>query len=118
MDRQAFVKGYTKILTNAWSDDTFKRELQDDPHSVLAEYGLSVPASATVDIVTTVAGEGSLDDQVQIWEQGESTGTDTLYVPDVPQVESGELSEAELDTVSGAGDVTVCCCCTPCCTST
>jgi hypothetical protein len=117
MERSTFVKGYTKILTNAWSDDAFKQRLLDSPTSVLSEYGLGVPASATVNVVTSTSGEGSLDDQVAIWEKGESTGTYTLYVPDVPQVEEGELSEAELDTVSGAGD-TYCCCCSPCCTCT
>lgn len=118
MDRSSFVKGYTKILTNAWSDEGFKQQLQNDPKPILAEYGLDVPADANVDIVTAVEGDGTLDDQVEIWEKGEGTGTYTLYVPNVPQVETGELSEAELDTVSGAGDVSVCCCCTPCCTST
>jgi hypothetical protein len=117
VDRSTFVKGYTKILTNAWSDDTFKQRLQSDPKSVLGEYGLDVPASATVDIVMGTQGEGSLDDQVSIWEQGENTGSYTLYVPEVPQVEEGELSEAELDSVSGAGDE-YCCCCCPCCTCT
>jgi hypothetical protein len=117
MDRSTFVKGYTKILTNAWSDEGFKERLNEDPKSVLSEYGLSVPATATVEIVSSTAGEGSLDDQVEIWEKGESTGTFKLYVPEVPQVEEGELSEAELDAVSGAGD-TYCCCCSPCCTCT
>ena len=117
MDRSTFVKSYTKILTNAWSDDTFKARLNEDPKSVLDEYGLSVPATATVNIVSSTAGEGSLDDQVNICQEGESSGTYTLYVPEVPQVEAGELSEAELDTVSGAGD-SYCCCCSPCCTCT
>src|SRR3954464_9530728 len=117
MDRSTFVKSYPQILTNAWSDDTFKQRLQSDPKSVLSEYGLEVPASATVDIVTSTQGEGDLDDQVQIWEQGENTGSYTLYVPEVPQVEEGELSEAELDSVSGAGE-TYCCCCSPSCTCT
>lgn len=118
MDRSSFVKSYTKILTNAWSDDTFKQRLNSDPKSVLGEYGLDVPASASVSIVSTTAGEGNLDDQVKIWEEGESSGSYTLYVPDVPQVEPGELSEAELDSVSGAGDTDYCCCCSPCCTCT
>jgi hypothetical protein len=117
MDRSTFVKGYTKILTNAWSDEGFKERLNGDPKSVLGEFGLSVPATATVEIVSNKAGEGSLDDQVEIWEKGESSGTYTLYVPEVPQVEEGELSESELDAVSGAGDE-YCCCCSPCCTCT
>ena len=97
MDRSTFVKSYTKILTNAWSDDTFKQRLQSDPKSVLGEYGLDIPPSATVDIVTSTQGEGSLDDQVSIWEQGENTGNYTLYVPDVPQVEEGELGGTQLE---------------------
>lgn len=117
-ERQEFVKGYTKILTNAWSDDSFADQLNANPKQVLSEYGLEVPAGASVEIVSSTAGDGNLDEQVEIWEKGEESGTYKLYVPEVPQVESGELSEAELDAVSGAGDVTVCCCCSPCCTCT
>jgi hypothetical protein len=117
-ERSEFVKGYTKVLTNAWSDEGFKSQLKSNPKGVLAEYGLDVPADANVEIVPAQSGEGSLDDQVEIWEKGAETGTYRLYVPEVPQVEAGELSEAELDAVSGAGDVTVCCCCSPCCTCT
>ena len=118
VDKSSFVKSYTKILTNAWSDESFAQQLKSDPKSVLAEYGLDVPADATVDVVSSQGTDGSVDDQVRIWEEGESSGHYTLYVPSVPQVEAGEMSEAELEGVAGAGDVTVCCCCCPCCTST
>jgi len=118
MDKSSFVKGYTKILTNAWSDESFAQQLKSNPKPILAEYGLGVPDSASVDVVTSQGTEGSVDDQVRIWEEGESSGHYTLYVPAVPQVESGEMSEAELEGVAGAGDVSVCCCCCPCCTST
>ncbi len=117
MDRSTFVKSYTKILTNAWSDEGFAAQLSENPTAVLAEYGLDVPAGSSVEIVSSTAGEGNLEDQVAIWEEGETTGNYKLYVPEVPQVEAGELSEADLDAVSGAGD-TYCCCCSPCCTCT
>ena len=118
MDRSTFVKGYTKILTNAWSDESFAEQLRQNPKPVLAEYGLAVPGDATVDVVSSQSSEGSVDDQVRIWEEGASSGHYTLYVPTVPQVEAGELSDAELESVAGAGDVSICCCCCPCCTST
>jgi hypothetical protein len=118
VDRSSFVKGYTKILTNAWSDENFAQELKADPKPILAEYGLDVPADATVDVVSSQGTEGSVDDQVKIWDEGASSGHYTLYVPSVPQVEAGELSEAELEGVAGAGNVDACCCCCPCCTST
>jgi hypothetical protein len=118
MDKSTFVKGYTKILTNAWSDDSFAQQLKSNPKPILAEYGLAVPDSASVDVVSSEGTDGSVDDQVRIWEEGESSGHYTLYVPSVPQVEAGEMSDADLEGVAGAGDVTVCCCCCPCCTST
>jgi hypothetical protein len=118
MEKSTFVKGYTKILTNAWSDDSFAQQLKSNPKPILAEYGLAVPDSASVDVLPSQGTEGSVDDQIKIWEQGESSGHYTLYVPDVPQIEAGEMSEADLEGVAGAGDVSACCCCCPCCTST
>jgi hypothetical protein len=116
MDRQEFVKSYTKILTSAWSDEDFSRRLNEDPAAVLNENGLEVPAGATVEIVSSTGGEGDLDDQVKIWEEGLASGSLKLYVPEMPQVEPGELSDAELEGVAGGTDY--CCCCSPCCTCT
>jgi hypothetical protein len=117
MQREEFVANYAKLLTNAWSDESFANRLTSDPNAVLAESGLPVSSTATVDIVRQTSGEGDLDEQVRLWEQGESSGHYTLYVPATPQIEEGELSEAELEGVAGAGDtsVTICCCCSPCC---
>ena len=114
-ERSQFVGGYTKLLTNAWSDEAFMQRVKSDPKAVLDEVGLSVPAGATVDIRNT-QGEGSLDEQVRLWEEGQKSGKITLYVPDVPQIDTSELSESELEGVAGGG--TYCCCCSPCCTCT
>ena len=46
--------------------------------------------------MSATAGEGSLDDQVAIWNEGASSGTYKLYAPEVPQIETQELSEASL----------------------
>jgi hypothetical protein len=117
MQREEFVSNYAKLLTHAWSDESFADQLQANPQQVLSENGLSVPADANVQIIRDTQGEGDLDEQVRLWEQGESSGQYKLYVPRTPQVEEGELSEAELEGVAGAGDtsVTICCCCSPCC---
>lgn len=116
MDRQEFVKSYTTILTSAWSDEAFARRLNEDPKAVLTENGFDVPSDATVEIVSSTAGEGDLEDQIRIWQEGLESGSLKLYVPEMPQVEAGELSESELEAV--AGGTTYCCCCSPCCTCT
>jgi hypothetical protein len=115
-ERSQFVGGYTKLLTNAWSDEAFKKRLLADPVRVLEEVGLSVPAGTTVDIEDS-KGEGNLDDQVKLWEEGSKAGKITLYVPDAPAVDTSELSESELEGVAGGAD-SYCCCCSPCCTCT
>lgn len=115
-ERASFVGGYTKILANAWSDDAYRQRLMDGPKAALAENGLDVPEDATVTVVNSVAGDASLDEQVELWEAGEESGNYRLYVPTEPQVDTSELSEDELAAVAG-GD-TYCCCCSPCCTCT
>ena len=117
MQREEFVTNYAKLLTHAWTDESFANRLTSDPKAVLSEAGLPVSSTATIDIVRGTTGEGDLDEQVKLWEAGESSGHYTLYVPQTPQIDEGELSEAELEGVAGAGDVSVslCCCCCPCC---
>jgi hypothetical protein len=51
-----------------------------------------------------------------MWENGKACGHYLLSVPSTPQIETRELSEADLEAVSG-GD-TYCCCCSPCCSCT
>ena len=113
--RTAFVRGYTKVLTNAWSDEAFMKRLTSKPTETLAEYGLDA-GKASVEVVTAMAGAASLDDQISLWESGLASGQVKLYVPTIPQIDTKELSDDQLESVSG-GD-TYCCCCCPCCTCT
>lgn len=112
-ERANFVSAYTKILTTAWSNEAFAARLTAEPAAALAEHGLAVPAGATVSIVREIGGEPDLEAQVRMWEAGTSTGRYELRVPGTPQIDTRELSEADLEAVSG-GD-TYCCCCSPCC---
>jgi hypothetical protein len=115
-ERSAFVSAYTKVLTAAWSSDDYVAQLERNPRSALAEQGLELPADATVRIVREVGGDPDLEAQVSLWGAGKSTGVYELRVPSSPQIEDRELSEADLEAVSG-GD-SYCCCCSPCCTCT
>lgn len=115
-ERAAFVSAYTKILTAAWSNEAFAARLTAEPAAALAEHGLPVPAGSTVSIVREIGGEPDLEAQVRLWESGTSTGRYELRVPNTPQIDTRELSEADLEAV--AGGTTYCCCCSPCCSCT
>jgi hypothetical protein len=116
-ERATFVSSYTKILTRAWSDSAFASRLEQAPAETIAEYGLVVPPRGQVVILRSVGGSPDLEAQIQLWEEGAQSGEYRLHVPQAPVVETKELSEADLASVSG-GDVTACCCCCPCCTCT
>jgi hypothetical protein len=115
-EHDKFVQGYTQVLTNTWSDESYENRLLDNPREVLAESGLTVPSNAIIQIIRNIAGEGTLEDQVKLWEAGPTTGTYELYVPHTTQTAQVDLSETDLEAVAGGGDA--CCCCCPCCTCT
>ena len=58
-------------------------------------------------------GEGSLDGQVSLWEDGQITGRFELHVPQTPQIDTSELTESDLDTIAAGLEVSCCSC--PCC---
>jgi hypothetical protein len=115
-ERAAFVSAYTKILTAAWSNEAYATRLTAQPLAALAEHGLTVPAGSAVNIIREVGGEPDLEAQVRMWETGSTTGKYDLLVPSTPQIETRELSEADLEAVSGGDNY--CCCCSPCCSCT
>ena len=109
----AFISGYTEVLTHAWSSDEFVDRLMAQPQAVLAEHGLATVVGAQVTILRTRDGAPDLQAQVALWEQGHATGDYALYVPTTPQLSTAELTDVDLEAVSGGGDG--CCCCNPCC---
>ena len=121
MDSQArndFVNNYSRLLTTMWSDESFAELLAASPVEVLSDCGLQVADGARVELVRDGSGEPDLEAQIAAWESGAETGVYTLFVPASPVIETQELSEAELEAVSGGGNsggTNVYCCCTPCC---
>lgn len=135
-DRTDFISGYTKLVLATWSDESLGDRLVSDPKSVLAQFGLNVPATASVTVVRQIPpdhGEPDVDFQVRLWEKGLESGEFEMHVPETPQIDMEELSESELEgitggraasigvgtaastsgTVSASGDW--CTSCTPCC---
>jgi hypothetical protein len=117
VDRQEFVRAYTQVLTKAWTDPSYRAQVNSDPKQALEEVGLDT-GGATVQVVDTTQGAGDLDEQVRLFEQGVESGQVKLYVPDSPPADAEELKGVRLDAEAASDDVTVCCCCCPCCTCT
>jgi hypothetical protein len=134
-DRTDFISGYTKLVLATWSDEAIGDRLVSDPKSVLAQFGLTVPASATVTVVRHIPpdhGDPDVDFQVNLWEKGLESGNFEMHVPETPQIDMEELSDSELEGITGgrantvgaagvSGAVTTtasgdwCTSCTPCC---
>lgn len=116
MEKEAFMKAYAGVLRKVWNsdDESFKNRLLAAPDVVLKEEGLD-PHGAKVNVITQITADGTLDDQVQLWNEGLKSGKIDLYVPlkQPEDIEDQDLTDAELESVAGGGDC--CCTCSPCC---
>lgn len=115
----SFVKNYALLLKAVWiGEPDLKERLLAEPEKVVKEYGLD-PGQAKVTIITQIQDEGTVEDQMRLWEEGKQKGSIELYVPlSIPEdaFEDMELSDEELEMVAGGGcTCTGCCTCTPCC---
>ena len=102
-ERSKFIEGYSKVLTQAWTDKNYMKSLQATPAATLNAAGVKVPANVKVNVITKIAGQGTLEDQIRIWEEGLKKGTADLYVPAEPQLGDGELSDTQLEAIAGPG---------------
>lgn len=119
VERQNFIRAYTRILVSSWSDNSYMERLMGSPREILSQEGLEVPDSIQVRVHRTTApapsqdsSDAALDTQVNLWMNAEEIGELVLYVPDAPIINTEDLDLADLSGVSGGGAV-VCCCC-PC----
>lgn len=118
-DRAEFVNSYTRALITAWSSEEYASKLAQNPREALAEAGIELPADSTVDVVRAIPDgprEGSVDIQVELYERGLETGHFEIRIPEVPQIDTSELTESELEGVAAGMDIYCCCC--PCCCCT
>ncbi len=71
-----------QVIARAWSDPDFKAQLLTDPRTVLASYGVDLPAGLNLKIVENTA--------------------DTMHIvlPATPS-QAGDLSDADLHNLAG-----------------
>lgn len=117
-ERTRFINSYTRTLISAWSSEEYAVRLAGDPHAALAETGIALPDNSVVDIIRVVPDgtrEGSVDLQVELYELGLRSGRFEFRVPQVPPLDTVELTDGDLEAVH-AGVVNCSCC--PCCCCT
>ena len=73
---------YGKIVAKAWRDPAFKAKLLADPHAVLTNAGVPLPAGVTVKVVENSA---------------------SLFHLVLPPRPTDQISDEALDKVAGAG---------------
>lgn len=115
-ERESFVQAWGAILMKSWQDADFRERLHDDPAAVFAEEGLEVQPGAQIklELAPADATGGDLDHQISLYEQGLETGSYTFYVLEPSEVETREISDRELEAISGAAMCSSCPACSCC----
>jgi hypothetical protein len=101
-----FLEKYSTLLVTAWRDEAAMNTILADPKRAATEVGLPVEAGAAVQIDRTQP-ESPYTKAETIRDWTATPGVHILHVPDQPMVDASELTEAELDAVSGACSVIV-----------
>ena len=78
--QEEFSKKYAEVIAKAWSDESFKKKLLENPNETLKEFGVPMPEGITF----------------HIHENG--SGTCHLILPKKPE---GEFSEDDIKRMMG-----------------
>ncbi|WP_436528707.1 hypothetical protein [Actinoplanes sp. HUAS TT8] len=115
-ERAVLIAAYSRLVADVWADPATEIRLGTDPRGLLLDYGLDVPDGVAVTVVRDGLASPDLEIQVAAWRDCLETGTFTLFVPPIGEVEEAALDEDELDSVVAGLDTTCACCCPCCCT--
>ncbi|WP_300687746.1 hypothetical protein [Chryseobacterium sp.] len=85
------------VINLSWASEEFKKQLLANPENYLREYGAPIPENIKVSIkeveaATPVSFDGT---------------TVTLYIPAKPDYQDVQLSEKELEVVSGGAEASI-----------
>jgi hypothetical protein len=90
------AKEYSEVIQRCWENEEFKQELISNPASLENHFDFKVPAGKKVEVLDRSSG-------------GTVTGSDlepnTIYfvIPEQVDIDSMELSDAQLELVAGGG---------------
>jgi hypothetical protein len=120
INRNQFIKNYAALVARTWVDPSFLQLLLSDPVTTLANAGIPTVAGAEVVVVQgSITGVGKVEDALEEWIKGNTTGRYLLWIPmkpdnvDLPTGPGGAGSP-----VGGVAQADACCSCCPCCCCT
>jgi len=97
---EEFVRTYSELMGDVWRSEEEEAKLTADPTAYAAEKGLPVAEGATVVLDRSQPdGMFPLDRIVEDWNK--QAGVHVLHVPAAPVIDLDELTDAELESVSG-----------------
>lgn len=99
-DPRKFLNDYQALILGVWQNTGEEAKLVADPTGYAKLSGLPVEEGKTV-VLDRSQPEGKLDGK-QLIDAWNADGQHTLYVPTTPLINLDELSEEELESVSGA----------------
>jgi hypothetical protein len=101
-----FLRSYSSLLTGVWGSKDELTRLLADPTAYAKAAGLPVADGASVRVDRT-PHEGLLSKSEIVASWTETPGVHVLRVPPSAPIDMAELTEAELDTISGAGNFNI-----------
>jgi len=118
MSEEQARERWARLTARAWENPAFKQQLLANPRPILKEAGFNYADNVSIRIVEE--GTTAAEDVGRFTLNEDSSGIYSLVMrlPKPPQEVGGELSEAELEAVTGGGWSSCSSCCTPCCCCT
>jgi len=118
MSEEQAREKWARITAHTWEDPSFKQQFLSNPRPILREAGFDYPENVNIRIVEEGSPDAADVGRFTLNEDASGSYSLVMRLAKPPQEVGGELSEAELEAVTGGGWSCCSCCCTPCCSCT
>lgn len=114
INRQGFIKAYADMVARTWTDPSYLDLILSDTANALSKVGIPTVPGAVIRVIEhKITGSGKIEDQVNSWLEGNTSGLYDLFLPIKPDDFDASPGGGSPDACAGGG-----CCCSPCCCCT